>query len=855
MEHEVMRAARLLLTVCCASMLGAHGTAFAQQEELEALDALQTLSYQDSPRTLTELRSKAHVFESSPFHEVKRAYLNTLISAEFDAGYADRTREPIAKLLALSEAKQDDIGLVLGNTANAHLLASVGKTEEAFSLLNVIEPKALRSGDPEVLWIFHLVLGGLQNKTGKFEPALANLLKSMEFAMTRPRQSQASVLRTQVHLSLAYLTMKNGEKALKTIEDAQVIATRLGATQILGTLHLNRGYAASTMGNTAAALEAYQAALKVGNASDLVGLQALALNNIGDIHLIRKAYAKAEPFARLAMTKHQEAGDFGGAAMSQANVGFALMGQGRIPDGLVEVNASLKVMHDTGARAMEELILEELSRMYEQAGMFREAIETARAQQALSKELFRADREQTVALLQAQYDSAQRERQIEALASENELKDAEINNQRLLQTATIIGAAMVVVAGGFMFLLYRRARQANVELQGAKYLAEEALSEKNIFLATASHDLRQPVHAMSMMVEAIGMRNQDLAIAPLLVDLKSSMSAMNQLFNSLLDLSKLEAGSVKARVVPVALAPVVRDVARMFREQASLRGLELRLRLPKCEAVVLADPMLLRQVLVNLVHNAIRYTQRGQVMISIRQRANSWLIEVWDTGIGIASGDDQKVFSPYYRSEVAWRVDSAGHGLGLAVVARCAKIMGATHGFQSRLGKGSRFWLQVAAAPGQEDSNAREPEHRPHSDASPPMRLDGCCLVLDDDPQVIAAWRAMLESQGIQARFATNAAEAFRHVELGFVPSAIFCDQRLRSGESGIDVLRELLSRCPGASGAMVSGELHSPELAQAQAEGYLVLRKPLDQVALHAMLESWLSSPALDAIAPDPVT
>jgi DNA-binding NtrC family response regulator len=126
--------------------------------------------------------------------------------------------------------------------------------------------------------------------------------------------------------------------------------------------------------------------------------------------------------------------------------------------------------------------------------------------------------------------------------------------------------------------------------------------------------------------------------------------------------------------------------------------------------------------------------------------------------------------------------------------------------------------------------------------------LNGRCLVLDDDRQVLTAWHAMLESWGVDARFASTAAEAFGHLDRGFVPAAIFCDQRLRSGESGFDILRELLARCPGASGAMVSGELHSAELMQAEDEGYLVLRKPLDLLALHAVLDNWLNRSVLTA-------
>ncbi len=841
----VSRLRLALLAGCCIWLLAWHGPASAQQAELDALDALQTMTYQNSARARLELQAQAPRFESSPFQTVQRTYLNTLIGLAFEAGQMDQAQEAIDKLLALSQSARDEIGQVLAHSANAHRLGSQGKAREALLLLDRIEPLALRTSDPEVLWVFHLIRGSLQNTSGQFEPALDNILKSMDFALQRPRQAQASRLRSLVNLGLIYMSMKNSEKSLRAIDDAELIARQLGAVQIQGTLHLNRGNVESGRGHPEAALVAYQAALKVGDALGLLWLQAAALNNLGDFHLIRKEYAQAEPFERRALAKYQEAGEGVGAAMSRSNIGFALMGQGRIAEGVAEVQAGLKFLHDAGARTMEELILEELSRMYEQAGMYREAVETTRAQQVLSKELLRADREQAVAVLQAQFDAVQRERQIDTLAQANRLKDIEIAQRHQQQLATVVGAAAVVLAGAFILLLYRRTRRANRALQEAKQRADEALQDKSLFLATASHDLRQPVHAMSMLVEAISLRNRDEAISPMIVDLRSSMRAMNQLFNALLDLSRLEAGGQTAEPVPVDLQQLVGEVARMCREQASTSGLALRLRLPRRSAVVMADPLLLRQALANLVHNAIRYTIRGEVLIGVRRRGSEWLIEVWDTGIGIAAGEEQHVFSPYFRSEHAWRRDGAGHGLGLAVVARCAQMMGATCGFQSRLGKGSRFWLRLAAGPTPSELGAPVAERAMSPETRPLEPLRGRCMVLDDDPQVLTAWRAMLNGWGIDLRLATNAAQAMAHLDGGFVPEAIFCDQRLRSGESGFDILRELLARCPTASGAMVSGELHSSELEAAEAEGYLVLRKPLDPESLHTILEHWLSRPA----------
>ena len=384
--------------------------------------------------------------------------------------------------------------------------------------------------------------------------------------------------------------------------------------------------------------------------------------------------------------------------------------------------------------------------------------------------------------------------------------------------------------------------EALAERLGAQVVAtERASQEKTRFLATASHDLRQPVHAMSLMVEAISLRNADPSLQPLVADLRNSMQAMSQLFNALLNLSRLESGQPLGAKGAVDLSALLADMVRLFREQASLGGLALRLRLPRGGATVWAEPVLLRQALTNLVQNAIRYTPQGKVLVSVRARGSDWLVEVRDTGIGIAVADQHRVFKPYYRGAQAAPMDDAGHGLGLAVVARCAEQMGAAYGLQSHAGRGSCFWLRLPnhAARASADTPDPTPARR---DAIAAQPLQGCCLVLDDDPQVLKAWRAMLDAWGVAAAYAATGAEAHAQLDDGFAPDAIFCDQRLRSGDSGFDVLRALLARCPAAHGAMVSGEFDAPALRDAEDEGYLVLRKPVNPAELHAVLAQWLA-------------
>lgn len=425
----------------------------------------------------------------------------------------------------------------------------------------------------------------------------------------------------------------------------------------------------------------------------------------------------------------------------------------------------------------------------------------------------------------------------------------------------VLGLALAL---GFTITIFRHAKlthqffvkQIFLEEEGsrlaeryreAKDQAEAALAEKNRFLSTAAHDLRQPVHAMSLLTEAVAQRNHDPALTSALTDLRRSQQSVQLMFNSLLDLSRIESGQVAVHPQSVDLARLFEEISIQFSPEAQARGLALRIRTVPTGTCVHADPALLRQSIANLVHNALRYTLRGGVLLGVRRRGMLWRIEVWDTGLGVALEDQAHIYQPFYRPQHAWHINRAGHGLGLAVVARCAVLMHAQHGLQSRLGQGSCFWLQLPTAATVATVEAPPPN-------AVVSRLQGHCLVVDDDPHVLSAWAELLAVWGVHARLASDAREAFAHVDAGFIPQAVLCDQRLRSGESGFDVLRALLAQCPDAHGAMVSGEFDSPELQEAEAEGYLVLRKPLDAAALYAVLAQWLPTSATSDPDPDPV-
>lgn len=383
-------------------------------------------------------------------------------------------------------------------------------------------------------------------------------------------------------------------------------------------------------------------------------------------------------------------------------------------------------------------------------------------------------------------------------------------------------------------LTLERERAALAEqYRGARDRAEQALAEKDRFLSTASHDLRQPVHAIGMLVEAALSRNRDAALAPVLQDVRRAAQSLTGMFDALLDLSRVEAGTTAADRVAVPLRDLFDDAAAVFGGDAAARGLALRRRLP-ADAAVLGDPTLLRQVVFNLLQNALRYTLNGGVLLGVRSRGDHWRIGVWDTGTGVAPADRSRIYSPFYRGPAAKSRASAGHGLGLAVVARSAELMGAGYGFDSEPGRGSCFWVELP-------KTRLEPLAATAGVFGRVRSLAGRCLLVEDDPQVGPAWLGLLATWGATVRLARDGAQAMQCLEAGFDPDVILCDLRLAGDETGFALLKALLVRCPGARGALVTGELVSPALDEAEEDGYLVFRKPLEPEVLHAVLARWL--------------
>jgi two-component system, sensor histidine kinase len=290
--------------------------------------------------------------------------------------------------------------------------------------------------------------------------------------------------------------------------------------------------------------------------------------------------------------------------------------------------------------------------------------------------------------------------------------------------------------------LLRKAESARAEAETAQQLAERASASKTRFLATASHDLRQPMHSIGLLIGLIHQTADDPRLQQLSAKAQQSIDVMERLFGSLLDISKLDAGSVQPDVGPVDFGALLTGIEHTWAPQAAERGLRLRVR--SNHHIVRSDSALLERILNNLVSNAIGYTSQGGVLVACRRRGQQCALQVWDTGMGIAPENQAAVFEEFYRVEGSGGWQDGGLGLGLSIVQRSAQVLGHEVRVVSRLGRGSRFEVLMPRLQSQ-ILHIRAFQ----SDSGIQTTIAGTFVaILDDDEQNRSAMVEVFQAQG-----------------------------------------------------------------------------------------------------------
>ncbi|WP_223871704.1 ATP-binding protein [Candidatus Dactylopiibacterium carminicum] len=381
----------------------------------------------------------------------------------------------------------------------------------------------------------------------------------------------------------------------------------------------------------------------------------------------------------------------------------------------------------------------------------------------------------------------------------------------------------------------QRISAATVQLRERTEEAERANHAKSRFLAAASHDLRQPMHALGLFIADLSRKEHSPDTRQLIERIAASAEAMENLLDSLLDISKLDAGVVSSTPRPFALGPILERIGNDYDHAARERGLRLRVR--PTLLWVHSDPLLLERILINLVSNALRYTRRGAIMVTARKRGENVLIEVRDSGVGIAPEEQSNIFLEFVQLENPARDRSRGLGLGLAIVRRLADLLYHPLTLRSQPGRGSVFGIMTPIAPAETG-----PALKPLTEQD---FLGRVVTVIDDDVLAQESLVGLLRAWGcfvVASDSLPGLLEALEELEVE--PEVIISDYRLPGEYTGLEIIANLRQRFGAELPALLlSGDTGPDTLREATARHVPLLHKPVRPAKLRAAMTHLLQS------------
>ncbi|MGB5905304.1 MAG: hybrid sensor histidine kinase/response regulator [Xanthobacteraceae bacterium] len=385
----------------------------------------------------------------------------------------------------------------------------------------------------------------------------------------------------------------------------------------------------------------------------------------------------------------------------------------------------------------------------------------------------------------------------------------------------------------------RSIERSNDDLLHAKQQAEAASSLKSSVLISVTHDLLQPLNAARLTLSTLSEMDIPGQGAALIGQVDRSLLTLEDLLRTLLDISKLDAGVLKPDIRPVTVASLFEPLCQEFAPVAAKRGIALRI-LPSPYAVV-SDPLMMRRILQNLLSNALRYTQKGGVLMGCRLRGDQLCIQVHDTGPGIPEAQQQAIFVEFQRGESS-DGDQAGFGLGLSIVHRFATELGHDIQLTSRLGRGSTFSITLPRA---KTEDVVEAGHEvQHLDFRYNVLEGRKILLIENDPSSAEAMAALLEKWGCDVATTTSATDALDSIgALGEPPDAIIADLHLDHGENGLDAVNSIREQIKiDVPAIIVTADYSTEAEREAAVYGLELLRKPIKPAEMRSLLSFLLA-------------
>jgi len=414
--------------------------------------------------------------------------------------------------------------------------------------------------------------------------------------------------------------------------------------------------------------------------------------------------------------------------------------------------------------------------------------------------------------------------------------DRQGNAFSLFQTAITLEAQIRARTEELTHVL-RSLERTNAQLSAAKEEADKANVSKTRFLAAASHDLLQPVISAKLSISTLSDLQQTQEGKRLARQVECSLQTIEDLIKTLLDISKLDAGVVTPEVRCFPLDDLLTGLHATFASMTPSNGFKLKVR--PCGLVVESDPVLLQRVLLNLVSNAIHYTERGGVLIGVRRRRKTCYLDIVDTGHGIPECEQQRIFDEFYRGSTSSNGNRAGLGLGLSIVMRITQALGHELTLKSSSGRGSRFRIVLPAVG--KVTELREP--------SPCLTLlqalsGVVVLIVENDPPAAKAMQKLFEQWGCQTLLASGLAGVSEHLRSADrLPDIVVADYHLDENEVGVAAIASVQEIDPSIPALVVTAD-HSKETARnVRAANAVLLQKPVSPGQLRTAVSRLLAA------------